>query len=54
MVETVEASGNDAKNPLTEEKIIICSSSISGGYRALLIRFGNAIYGSLNDNTHKL
>ena len=44
MVETVEAGGNDAKNPLTEEKIIICSSSINGGYRVLLIR---------NDNTHK-
>ena len=35
MVETVEAGGNDTTNPLGRRQYI-CSSSISGGYRALL------------------
>lgn len=35
-VEIVEAGGNDVKNPYNRvEENIICSSNISGGYRAL-------------------
>ena len=37
VVETVEAGGNDVKNPFNRGEDYICSSDISGGYRALLI-----------------
>ena len=37
MVETVEAGGNDVKNPFSRGDDYICSSDISGGYRVLPI-----------------
>ena len=42
MVETVEAGGNDVKNPFNRGEDYICSSDISGGYRVLPIM--SAIY----------